>query len=410
MSASLAEARSWDAADPLRPLRDAFELPDGVIYLDGNSLGAAPRVAADRLRRVVTEEWAAGLVRSWNAADWIGAPARIGAKIAPLIGAGASEVVACDSTSVNLFKLLSAALIRQAPRKAILAEAGDFPTDLYVAQGLAKLTGAELRLVPRDALEAAIGADVAVLMLTHVCYRTGLKRDMAQITEKAHAAGALAVWDLSHSAGAMRVDLGAAGADLAVGCGYKHLNGGPGAPAWLYVADRLQGELIQPLSGWMSHAAPFDFVDDYRPAEGIERFLCGTPPILSMLALECGVDVFAGVDLGEVEAKAQRLADLFIARVEDRCAGHGLTLATPRDSTKRGSQVSFAHPRAYEIMQALIERGVIGDFRAPDILRCGFTPLYLGYEDVWRAAEALAEVLETGAWRDPRLAVRARVT
>ncbi len=410
MSASLTEARAWDAADPLRPLRDQFELPHGVIYLDGNSLGAAPRAAAERLRRAIMDEWASGLVRSWNAADWIGAPARIGAKIAPLVGAAPGEVIACDSTSVNLFKLLSAALIRQTPRKAILAEAGDFPTDLYVAQGLAGLTGAELRLVSSDVFEAAIGPDVAALMLTHVCYRTGVKRDMARITERAHAVGALVIWDLSHSAGAMRVDLGAAGADLAVGCGYKYLNGGPGAPAWLYVAERLQGELASPLSGWMGHAAPFDFVDAYRPAEGIERFLCGTPPILSMLTLECGVDLFAGVDMDAVEAKAQRLADLFIARVEDRCAGHGLTLATPRDPAARGSQVSFAHPNAYEIMQALIARDVIGDFRAPDILRCGFTPLYLGYEDAWRAAETLADVLETGAWRDPRFAVRTRVT
>jgi len=410
VSASLADVRAWDADDSLRPLRDRFALPDGVIYLDGNSLGAAPRVAAERLQRAITEEWASGLVRSWNAADWIGAPARIGAKIAPLIGAKAGEVIACDSTSVNLFKLLSAALTCQAPRRAILAESGDFPTDLYLAQGLAGLTGAELRLVSSDALEAAIGPEVAAVMLTHVCYRTGLKRDMARITELAHAAGALVIWDLSHSAGAMRVDLGAADADLAVGCGYKYLNGGPGAPAWLYVAERLQGELASPLSGWMGHAAPFDFVDDYRPAEGIERFLCGTPPILSMLALECGVDLFAGVDLDAVEAKAQRLAELFIARVEDRCAGHGLTLATPRDPAKRGSQVSFAHPNAYEIMQALIARSVIGDFRAPDILRCGFTPLYLGYEDVWRAAETLADVLHTDAWRDPRFAVRARVT
>jgi kynureninase len=366
---------------------------------------------AARVQQAISEAWASGLVRSWNAADWIGAPARIGAKIAPLIGAQASEVIACDSTSVNLFKLLAAALGRQAARKVVLAERGDFPTDLYVAQGVRDLVaGAELRLAPPGGLEAALSDDVAVVMLTHVCYRTGLRRDMAQITAAAHAAGALVIWDLSHSAGAMQVDLGAANADLAVGCGYKYLNGGPGAPAYLYVAERLQGELTQPLSGWMGHAAPFDFVDDYRPAVGIERFLSGTPPILSMLALECGVDVFAGVDLGLVEAKAQRLVDLFIARVEDRCAGHGLTPVTPRDPTRRGSQASFAHPHAYEVMQALIERGVIGDFRAPDILRCGFTPLYLGYEDVWRAVETLGKVLQTGAWRDPRFAVRARVT
>jgi kynureninase len=410
VSAALADVRAWDAADPLRPLRAAFELPDGVIYLDGNSLGAAPRVAAPRLQRAIAEEWAGGLVRSWNAADWIGAPARIGAKIAPLIGAAPGEVIACDSTSVNLFKLLAAALERQAPRKVILAEAGDFPTDLYVAQGVQGLMGAQLRLAPAGGFEAAMGADVAVVMLTHVSYRTGARHDMARITKLAHAAGALVIWDLSHSAGAMRVDLRAADADLAVGCGYKYLNGGPGAPAYLFVAKRLQAELASPLTGWMGHAAPFDFDGDYRPANGIERFLAGTPPILSMLALECGVDLFAGVDLAVVEAKAQRLADLFIARVETRCAGHGLALVTPRDPAARGSQVSFAHPHAYEIMQALIARGVIGDFRAPDILRCGFAPLYLGYEDAWRAVEGLADVLDTGAWRDPRFAIRTLVT
>jgi kynureninase len=286
VSASLADVRAWDAADPLRPLRDSFEPPDGVIYLDGNSLGAAPRAVAARLQQAISEEWACGLVRSWNSADWIGAPARIGAKIAPLIGAKPSEVIACDSTSVNLFKLLAAALVRQAPRRVILAEPGDFPTDLYVAQGVAGvIDGAELRLAPPERFEAALDRDVAVVMLTHVCYRTGRRRDMARITELAHAAGALVIWDLSHSAGAMRVDLAGAGADLAVGCGYKYLNGGPGAPAYLFVAERLQGELTSPLSGWMGHAAPFEFVDDYRPADGIERFLCGTPPIHSMLAL-----------------------------------------------------------------------------------------------------------------------------
>jgi kynureninase len=410
MTAGLDEVRGWDRADPLRPLRERFVRPDGVIYLDGNSLGAAPRAVGPRLQRAIADEWASGLVRSWNAADWIGAPARIGAKIAPLVGAKPTEVIACDSTSVNLFKLLVAALVRQAPRKVVLAEQGDFPTDLYVAQGVERLLGAELRLVPAEAIEASIDADIAVVMLTHVSYRTGARHDMARITKAAHAAGALLLWDLSHSAGAMRVDLEGAGADLAVGCGYKYLNGGPGAPAWLYVAERLQAELHSPLSGWMGHAEPFAFVDDYRPAAGIERFLAGTPPILSMLALECGVDLFEGVDLAAVETKAQRLADLFIERVEARCAGHGLVLVTPRDPAARGSQVGFAHPHAYEIMQALIARGVIGDFRAPDILRCGFTPLYLGYEDVWRAVEALAEVLETGDWRDPRFAVRTRVT
>jgi kynureninase len=410
MGHSLADMRALDAADPLRPMRDRFALPTDVIYLDGNSLGPAPKAVAARLAEVIGREWGEGLVRSWNAADWIGAPARIGAKIAPLIGAAAGEVIVADSTSVNLFKLLAAALARQAPRRAILTEAGDFPTDRYVAQGATRVLGAaELRTVP-SGLTEALDADVAVLMLTHVHYRTGARHDLAGLTKAAHDAGALVLWDLSHSAGAMRIDLGAAGADLAVGCGYKYLNGGPGAPAYLYVAESLQAELASPLTGWMGHAEPFAFADDYAPAPGIGRFLTGTPPMLSLLALECGVDLFAGIDLAEVEAKAQQLVTLFIDQVEARCAGQGLAPITPRDPARRGSQVAFAHPNAWPIMQALIERGVIGDFRAPDVLRFGITPLYIGYEDLWRAVEALAEVLETGAWREPRLQARARVT
>jgi kynureninase len=411
MSASLADVRAWDAGDPLREIADRFIRPEGLIYLDGNSLGAAPVDAPGRLAAAVSDEWARGLVRSWNGADWIGAPARIGAKVARLVGAKPGAVVVADSTSVNLFKLLVAALNRQAPRRVILSEPGEFPTDLYVAQGVAAtLPGVSLRLLPADALVSAIGADTAVVLLTHVHYRTGARRDMAAITAKARDAGALVVWDLSHSAGAMRVDLGAAGAELAVGCGYKYLNGGPGAPAWLYVAEALQSELASPLTGWMGHDDPFEFGDAYRPAAGIDRFLCGTPPVLSMLALECGVDQFDGVDMGAVEAKAGRLCALFIERVEDRCAGHGLQLITPRDPAGRGGHVSFTHPEAYAIMQALIECGVVGDFRAPDVLRCGFAPLYTRFEDVWRAVELLAEVLASGAWREPRYQARARVT
>ena len=408
MSVSLADVRALDAADPLRRMRERFDLPAGVIYLDGNSLGAAPKAAAARIAEVVRGEWAVGLVRSWNAADWIGAPQRIGAKIAPLIGARPHEVIACDSTSVNLFKLLAAALQRQAPRKVILTEPGNFPTDLYVAEGAARLLGTAVRLAPAERLADAIDAGVAVVMLTHVHYRTGARHDMARLTAAAHDAGALMLWDLSHTAGAMRVDLG--DADLAVGCGYKYLNGGPGAPAYLFVAERLQAELASPLTGWFGHAAPFAFADHYAPAAGIDRFLAGTPPMLSMLALECGVDLFADVDMAEVEAKAQGLVSLLIELVEDRCVSHGLTLITPREPARRGSQVSFAHEDAWPIMQALIERGVIGDFRAPDGLRFGVTPLYLGYEDVWRAVETLRELLETGAWRAPRFQVRARVT
>ena len=411
MSVTLEEARAWDAADPLRPLRDRFVLPQGVIYLDGNSLGALPRAAAARTREVVEGEWGEGLVRSWNTHDWIGAPARIGGKIARLIGAEADEVIVADSTSVNLFKLLAAALGARPGRTVILSEPGAFPTDLYVAQGVADLLrGVTLRLVPPDRIAGALDADVAVLMLTHVHYKSAARHDMAEITARAHAAGALALWDLSHTAGALQVDLNAAGADLAVGCGYKYLNGGPGAPAWLYVARRCQAALRSPVTGWMGHAAPFDFGDDHRPAEGIKAWLTGTPPMLSLLALETGVDQFEGVDLTALEAKAQRLCSLYIELVEDRCAGHGLGLATPRDPAARGSHVAFAHPHAWPIMQAMIERGVIGDFRAPDILRCGFTPLYVGYEDVWRAVEILRDILATGAWRAERFQTRAAVT
>ena len=411
MSLSLDEAQALDAADPLRAMRDPFVLPEGVIYLDGNSLGALPKAAAARTREVVENEWGQGLVRSWNTHDWIGAPARIGGKIARLIGAEAEEVIVADSTSVNLFKLLTAAIGARPGRTVILSEPGNFPTDLHVAQGVAGLLpGATLRLAPSDRIAEALGADVAVLMLTHVHYKSAARHDMAAITALAHAAGALVLWDLSHTAGALVVDLNAAGADLAVGCGYKYLNGGPGAPAWLYVARRHQASLRSPITGWMGHAAPFEFGDEHRPAEGIKAWLTGTPPMLSLLALEAGVDQFGGVDIAALETKAQRLCSLYIDLVEDRCAGHGLVLATPRDPAARGSHVAFAHPHAWPIMQAMIERGVIGDFRAPDILRCGFTPLYVGYEDVWRAVEVLRDILSTEAWRAERFQTRAAVT
>jgi len=411
MVKSLADVRAWDAADPLSGWRGRFDLPEGVIYLDGNSLGAAPKAVHERLRAAMADEWATSLIRSWNRHDWIGAPARIGGKIARLIGARPNEVIVADSTSVNLFKLIVAALAARPGRKTIVAEPGNFPTDLYIAQGVqALMEGVSLRLAPIEELPGAIDQSVAVVVLSHVHYKSGARLDLPGLTRAAHDAGALILWDLSHSAGAVEADLGAAGADLAVGCGYKYLNGGPGAPAWLYVAERLQGELVSPLTGWMGHGEPFAFDDAYRPADGIARFLCGTPPMLSLLALECGIDLFDGVEMRAVADKGQRLASLFIELVEDRCAGHGLALLTPRDPAARGSHVSFTHPHAWPIMQALIDRGVIGDFRAPDALRCGFTPLYLGFEDVWRAVETLRDILATGAWREPRFQVRSRVT
>ena len=411
MAADLTDLRALDAADPLRSFRDRFDLPQGVIYLDGNSLGALPKATRERLKAAVDEEWGKGLIRSWNSHDWIGAPARIGDKIAGLIGAKAGEVIVADSTSVNLFKLITAALPARPGRRVILTEPGNFPTDLYIARGVAELIGdVEICLASADQIAGAIDEQVALVMLTHVHYKTGARHDMAAITRRAHEAGALALWDLSHSAGALEVDLNGAGADLAVGCGYKYLNGGPGAPAFLFVAARHQATLRSPLTGWMGHAAGFDFVDDYRPAEGVSRFLCGTPSVLAMLALEVGVDLVAEAGMPALAAKSRKLCSAFIEAVESRCSGLGLTLVTTRDAAVRGSQVSFAHPDAYPIMQALIERGVIGDFRAPDILRFGFTPLYVGFEDAGRAAEILADILSSEMWRAPRFSERSAVT
>jgi kynureninase len=332
----------------------------------------------------------------------------VGGKIARLIGAEADEVIVADSTSVNLYKLLSAGLAVRPGRRVILSEPGNFPTDLYIAQGLAAADPSiSVSTLPRDDIVAAAGPDTLV-MLTHVHYKTGQRFDMRAVTQAVQAKGGMILWDLSHSAGAVELELSAVGVDLAVGCGYKYLNGGPGAPAFLYVAQRHQAALRSPLSGWMGHAAPFAFGDDYVPAQGLKRFLCGTPPILSLAALECGVDLFLEADMATVAAKSQRLCDLFIALVEAHCPD--LTLLTPRDAAARGSHVSFAHPNGYAVMQALIARGVIGDFREPDAMRFGFTPLYLGHADVWRAVQILKDILETRAWEDPRHAARAAVT
>lgn len=400
-----------DAADPLAPWRDRFSLPAGTIYLDGNSLGVLPTAVPARIADVIAREWGDDLIRSWNTAGWIDLPARVGAKIARLIGARDHEVIAADSTSVNLFKLLTAALRLRPGRTVILSETGNFPTDLYVGQGAAGLfDGVALRHVDAEAIAGAIDETVAVVSLTHVDFRSGRLHDMAAITEAAHAAGALMLWDLAHSAGALPVDLNGCGADLAVGCGYKYLNGGPGAPAFLYVAEALQDAIDQPLSGWMGHSDPFAFVPDYAPAGGIRRNLCGTPPVLAMAALDTALDVWDDVDLTTLRAKSIALGDLFIALVEDRCAGQGLTLASPRDGQRRGSQVSFRHPEGYAVMQALIDRGVIGDFRSPDLLRFGFTPLYLRYTEVWDAVDILADILTTGAWDRDDFKRRAAVT
>ncbi|MGY4828276.1 kynureninase [Sphaerotilaceae bacterium SBD11-9] len=402
-----------DAQDPLAPLREQFDLPEGVIYLDGNSLGVLPRATAARVQQAIQGEWGTGLIRSWNTAGWIDLPRRVGDKIAKLVGAGAGELVVADSTSVNLFKVLSAALrITRADspsRRVIVSERSNFPTDLYIAEGLAKELGMRLVLVEPEEIAQHLNADLAVLMLTQVNYRTGRLHDMAALTQAAHAAGALTVWDLAHSAGALPVDLKGSNADFAVGCGYKYLNGGPGAPAFVWAHPRHAERFWQPLSGWMGHAAPFEFTPDYRPAPGIGRYLCGTPAVLAMTALECGVDTVLAADMNVLRAKSVALTSFFIELVESRCAG--LQLASPRDAAKRGSQVSFAHPSAgYAMMQALIARGVIGDFRAPDILRFGFTPLYTRFVDVWDAVEHLVQVLHSGEWREPRFNQKAAVT
>ncbi|MCQ8782114.1 kynureninase [Mangrovibrevibacter kandeliae] len=408
-----ADVEALDANDPLRGLRDAFHVPDGLLYLDGNSLGPMAHRVRERVRKAVEQEWADGLIGSWNDAGWVDLPRRVGGKIARLVGAQARSVVATDSTSVNLFKVLAAALQLSPERRVIVSERSNFPTDLYMAEGIASLAGRghELRLVDDPAeIPAALDERVAVLMLTHVSYRTGLIHDMADLTRRAHDCGALTIWDLAHSAGALPVDLEGADADFAIGCGYKYLNGGPGAPAFLYVAPGLQARATQPLSGWFGHAAPFAFDSGYRPADGIDRFLTGTPGVISMSALDAALDIFDAVEMAALRTKSVALCELFLAQVEARCRGLGVALVSPREADRRGSQVSFAHPNAYAVMQALIARRVVGDFRAPDILRFGFTPLYTRYTDAFDAAAVMHEVLASGEWERPEFNVRRAVT
>ncbi|MFL5238966.1 MAG: kynureninase [Rhizomicrobium sp.] len=406
------DCQHLDAEEPLAFARERLSIPEGMIYLDGNSLGALPRTTLPRVADVVAREWGSDLIQSWNKADWIGLPQRVGARVATIIGASADEVIAADSTSVNLFKLAAAALKNQAPRKVFLTERENFPTDQYVLQGLDALLGdaAELRTVARAEIFDALDERVALLALTHVDYKTGAIHDMAGITAAAHKVGALALWDLSHSAGAVEVALNRDGADLAIGCGYKYLNGGPGAPAYLFVARHLQDKLVQPLSGWMGHSAPFEFVTEYRPADGMARFLSGTPVVLGMVALEEGLKTFDGVSTRDLQAKGRALGDLFLAQVEAQCGDADFSLGCERDSSKRGCQVSLRHPHGYAIMQALIADGVIGDFRAPDIMRFGFAPLYTRYVDIFDAVAKLADIMHHGRWREERFNARAAVT
>ncbi|MDP1739419.1 MAG: aminotransferase class V-fold PLP-dependent enzyme [Caulobacter sp.] len=396
-----------DAADPLARFRDAFVRPRGVIYLAGNSLGLLPKATVETVARTVETEWGESLVRGWNSHDWIGAPARVGGKIAGLIRAAPDEVIVADSTSVNLYKLAVAAMTARSDRPVVVSEPGDFPTDLYMLEGAVATLGGGRRLDLRATadIEAALTGEVALLVLCHAHYRGGAVRDMADLTAKAQAAGALVLWDLSHSAGVLDVDLNGCNADLAVGCGYKYLNGGPGAPAFLFVARRHQETLVSPLSGWFGHARPFAFEDGYEPAAGIARFACGTPPILSLAALECGVDLALEAGSAAAAAKARALGDLFIDRV-----GDALTLESPADAARRGGHVAFSHPDAYAIVQALIARGVIGDYREPDVMRFGLSPLTLSFAEVARAADLLVEVVRRRAYDDPVFRQRSKVT
>ncbi|MDC6167518.1 kynureninase [Paucibacter sp. XJ19-41] len=432
------EALARDAADPLRGLKAQFDLPAGVIYLDGNSLGVLPKATAARVQDVITREWGQDLIKSWNTADWMHLPERVGDKIARLVGAAPGELIVADSTSLNLYKVLAAAIrIAQADapeRKLIVSERSNFPTDLYIAESLCAQHGLTLKLVDSvDEIPATLNAELAVLMLTEVNYRTGYRHDMAALTAAAQAAGALTVWDLAHSAGAVPVDLNGANADFAIGCGYKYLNGGPGAPAFVWVHPRHTDRFWQPLSGWMGHAAPFQFTPGYQPAPGVRRYVCGTPSVIATSALECGVDtVLAAEPLGGMAAlreKSLALTEAFAALAEQRCGAKsdkdlGVYVVSPREPARRGSQVCLAlkaplEQAGYAVVQALIARGVIGDFRAgdparldqvPHILRFGFTPLYIGFAEVWDAIEHLRQVLASGEWQEARFNEKSAVT
>ena len=409
---SRVDLEALDRADPLRGFRDRFALPDGVIYLDGNSLGAMPSATPKRVLEVVEAEWGRDLIRSWNLHGWIDIQKRIGAKIGRLIGALEGETIVADSTSINLFKTLAAALELRPERRVIVSERSNFPTDLYMAEGLIRhlRLGHTLRLVEADEIDAAIDDDVAVVMLTHVNYRTGRMHDMRRITQLAHARGAIALWDLAHSAGAVPVNLTEADADFAVGCGYKYLNGGPGAPAFLYVARRHQSSITPVLSGWLGHAAPFAFEPSYRPGEGIERLLVGAPPILSLTALEVGVDLMLEASIDALRTKSVQQTSIFDALVEQQIGHDTLNLASPSAPEMRGSQLCYSYAHAWPVMRALIDRGVIGDFRAPDILRFGFTPLYVGFAELWDAVALLKNILAESTWDRPEYHARTTVT
>ena len=402
-----------DKADPLAKKRLEFDLPTNTVYLDGNSLGALPTVAKSRIADVVSEQWGNHLIRSWNDHHWIDLPISVGNKIAPIIGAEPGQVICCDSISVNLFKLLSSALSLNSARSIVLSTQDNFPTDLYMAQGLSELLGpdlCQLQLVAEEQIEHNLNEDVAVLLLTQVNFRTGQLLNMEKLTQLAHKKGILVIWDLAHSAGALPVELDKCKVDFAVGCGYKYLNGGPGAPAFLYVAKRHHALVKQPLSGWMGHAKPFTFDPEYQSASNINQFLSGTPCVISMSALDAALDVWQDVDILEIRQKSIALCDVFIRTVQMHDCLHELQLCSPNEANQRGSQLAFSHDNAFAICQALIEKGVIADFRAPNILRFGFTPLYTSFEDIWQAVNTLVDVVENELYKEPRFNLALKVT
>lgn len=403
-------AAALDRDDPLAGVRERFALADGLIYLDGNSLGALPKAVAGRLARTVEHEWGARLVRSWND-PWIDLWRSAAGKIARLIGARAADVAVADSVSVNLFKLLASGLSLRPGRRVVLIDDADFPTDRYVAEGLCTMLGgrATLRRAKGD-LGAVLDRDVAIVLSSHASYLTGALADMPAVTHAAHDVGALVLWDLSHTAGVVDVDLGGSDVDFAVGCGYKYLNGGPGAPSFLYVAPRLQAEARSPIQGWLGHEDVFAFAERYQPAPGVDRFQCGTWPVLSLSALDQALDVFSDLDVTSIRAKSLALSTFFIERIGPLLDRHEMTVATPVDPSRRGSQVALCHPEGHAVIQALIERDVVGDFRMPNVMRFGFAPLYVRFVDVWDAAAALADVLDSGTYREERFRARAKVT
>lgn len=405
-----ADIAALDRVDPLRSCREAFTIPERVIYLDGNSLGLLPKAAAARARRTIDDEWGRSAISGWNDHQWIDLPLRVGARIAPLIGADGEEVIAGETTSVNLFKCLSAALTMRPGRRTIVTSMSNFPTDIYIVQGLAGMLGCDIRYAEPNGLAAALDDSVAAVTFSHVNYKTARIEDMTTITAQAHKAGALMIWDLCHSAGAVPVALNDAKADFAVGCGYKYLNGGPGAPAFLFAARRHHEAMRQPLSGWMGHATPFDFVSDYRPAQGIRRMMTGTPPVVALSVLDEAVRIIADAGIEPLRAKAKKMGALIVDLIARDCAGHDLRLGSPEDEDTRGNHVIYHHPEGYAIIQALKARGVVGDFRAPDCIRLGIAPIYLSYQDIWDATRHLKEVMANREWAREEFRVRAAVT